>query len=227
MTSAVPFSRPVRPERLPGDAEWAPRELMTLPGRSRDVRRWRLVEIRLGGRWRPALLTVWRRPPGSTGWVVHVRWDDDAAEAGPGTAWGWFLYSGETVRPLPEPGGPAPARAPFHGVWRDAITVPGELAGTPDPDGADRCWRLAWVRAGGGWRSGVVTARRRPGPDVPWIVHTRWGEDKQAAWALYDPAAVRVLPRSDAPADGPAGAAEFLDGTPVRDRGHTAPETAG
>ncbi|MFE6869561.1 hypothetical protein ACFVFS_23775 [Kitasatospora sp. NPDC057692] len=46
MTAVVPFSRPARPEPAPGDAERAPRELMALPGASRDVRWWRLVEIR-------------------------------------------------------------------------------------------------------------------------------------------------------------------------------------
>ncbi|WP_030246324.1 hypothetical protein [Streptomyces sp. NRRL S-350] len=179
---------------MPGDAEYAPRELMSLPGPSRDIRRWRLVEIRRGGRWRPAMLTVWRRPPGSAVWVVHVRWAPDEGDA---EAWGWFVFSETAIRPLPEPDDPAPARAPFHGVWRDAITVPRELTGTPDPDGADRCWRLAWLRIEGTWSSALVTARRRPGPDVPWIADVRWGEDRQRAWALYDPAAVRVVPREE------------------------------
>ncbi|MFJ8628416.1 hypothetical protein ACIRD3_37030 [Kitasatospora sp. NPDC093550] len=39
---------------------------MTLPGFYQETRRWRLVEIRMGGGWRPAVLTVWCRPPGST-----------------------------------------------------------------------------------------------------------------------------------------------------------------
>ncbi|WP_148641171.1 hypothetical protein [Streptomyces sp. CB01881] len=187
MTSAVPFSRPAPPEGLPGDAERAPRELMTLPGASRDVRRWRLVEIRLGGRGRPGLLTVWRRPPGSTRWVVHVRWGDDVATLD-GQAWGWFLYSEETVRPLPEP-----AVGPYFGRWRDAVTVPSEMAGSPDPGGADRCWRLAWVLTAGRWHSGLVTARRRPGPG-PWIAHVRWGEDAQAAWVIADTAVLQPVP---------------------------------
>ncbi|MFD5083094.1 hypothetical protein ACFWOG_10690 [Kitasatospora sp. NPDC058406] len=228
MTADVPFSRPHRSPERPGDAVWAPRELMTLPGTSRDVRRWRLVEIRLGGRWRPGLLTVWRLPPGSAGWVVHVRWDDDAT-ASEGQAWGWFLYDEETVRPLPEPGDRPPARAPFHGVWRDALTVPSELAGAPDPEGADRCWRLAWVRTGGAWRSGLVTARRRPGPDVPWIAHARWGEDRQSAWLLYDPAAVRILPHTE-PGDGPGTSTDPagpVEAVPAGDRAHTAPGAAG
>ncbi|MCX4682721.1 hypothetical protein [Kitasatospora purpeofusca] len=227
MTSAVPFSRPVRPAPVPGDAERAPRELMTLPGASRDIRRWRLVEIRLSGDWKPAMLTVWRRPPGSTVWVVHVRWDDDATVP-QGQPWGWFLFDERTVRPLPEPDDPPPARAPFHGVWRDALTVPAELAGAPDPDGADRCWRLAWVRTGGGWRSGVVTARRRPGPDVPWIALTRWGEDKQSSWLLYDPAAVRILPPADVPGDRPgAGALGGAAPAPAGGPGHPEPGAAG
>ncbi|MEV0192375.1 hypothetical protein AB0I39_28065 [Kitasatospora purpeofusca] len=49
----------------------------------------------------------------------------------------------------------------------------------------------------------MVTARRRPGPDVPWIALARWGEDKQNSWLLYDPAAVRILPPPDAPGDDP------------------------
>lgn len=126
MTSAVPFSRPVRPPERPGDAERAPRELMTLPGASRDVRRWRLVEIRLGGEWRPGMLTVWRRPPGAACWVVHVRWAPDTDSPQP---WGWFLYTEETVRPLPEPQDAPPPAAPFLGRWRDAVAVPAELAG--------------------------------------------------------------------------------------------------
>ncbi|MFF7459149.1 hypothetical protein [Kitasatospora sp. NPDC008115] len=235
MTADVPFSRPLRPLRSPerpGDAVRAPRELMTLPGPSRDVRRWHLVEIRLAGRWRPGLLTVWRRPPGSTRWVVHVRWDDDAApsreQASREQAWGWFLYDEATVRPLPQPDDRPPVRAPFHGAWCDAITLPSELAGAPDPDGADRCWRLAWIRTGGGWRSGVVTARRRPGPDVPWIAHARWGEDKQSAWLLYDPAAVRVLPQvAEVGVDGPAQSAEPAGSAPACGLGQAGQQATG
>ncbi|MER6394963.1 hypothetical protein ABT263_02730 [Kitasatospora sp. NPDC001603] len=208
MTSAVPFSRPVRPPERPGDAERAPRELMTLPGASRDVRRWRLVEIRLGGEWRPGMLTVWRRPPGAACWVVHVRWAPDTDSPQP---WGWFLYTEETVRPLPEPQDAPPAAAPFLGRWRDAVAVPAELAGTPAEDGADRCWRLAWARVGGHWRSCLVTARRRPGPELPWIANVRWGEDKDTAWLIADPATLRPVPPGRSPAadvdSGPGPAA--------------------
>ncbi|MFJ3793207.1 hypothetical protein [Kitasatospora sp. NPDC090091] len=193
MTSAVPFSRAVRPEAAPGDAERAPRELMTLPGASRDVRRWRLVEIRLGGRWRPGMLTVWRRPPGSTMWVVHVRWAEGGAAPGE-EGWGWFLFDPQRIRPVREPAGPPPTAAPYSGSWQDAVVVPRELAGTSDPDGADRCWRLAWLRIDGGWRSALVTARRRPGPGLPWIADTRWGEDRATAWVIADAAVLRPLP---------------------------------
>ncbi|MFG3055406.1 hypothetical protein ACGFZP_31285 [Kitasatospora sp. NPDC048239] len=216
MTSAVPLSRPRYPDAQPGDAERAPRELMTLPGPSRDVRRWRLVEVRLGGRWRPGLLAVWRRPPGSPRWVVHVRWGDDAA-ASDGQAWGWYLYSEQTVRPLPEPAGPAPVAGPYFGRWRDAAAVPAEMAGAPDPGGGDRCWRLAWVRTGGRWCSGLVTALRRPGPG-PWIAHVRWGEGAQdAAWVVADVAVLQPVPPDTAPArtDGPTPAAAVPAGDPA------------
>ncbi|MFE2412354.1 hypothetical protein ACFXDE_28800 [Kitasatospora sp. NPDC059408] len=210
MTEAVPFSHPARPPAQPGDAERAPRELMTLPGYYRDTRRWRLVEIRVGGGWRPAMLTVWRRPPGSAVWVVHVTWGADDA------SWGWFLFDERTVRPMPEPQDDAPAGPPFFGRWRDTTIVPAELAGQPAPDGADGCWRLAWVRTGGRWRSALVTARRRPGPTMPWIMHARWGEDRSAAWLVADPVTVRpvtatVPETAESCTDGssePAGAAE-------------------
>ncbi|MFE7524647.1 hypothetical protein ACFU7Y_02885 [Kitasatospora sp. NPDC057542] len=210
MTADVPFSLAARPDALPGDAERAPRELMTLPGYYRDTRRWRLVEIRVGGGWRPAMLTVWRRPPGSAVWVVHVTW-------GPGDFWGWFLFDERVVRPLPEPPDEPPARPPYFGRWRDATVVPAELAGQPARDGADDCWRLAWVRAGGRWRSALVTAQRRPGPALPWIVHARWGEDKAAAWLVADPITLRPVtatgetvssPGTFADTGGPAGTTE-------------------
>ncbi|MFJ4674024.1 hypothetical protein [Kitasatospora purpeofusca] len=217
MTAAVPFSRPAYPAPMPGDAERAPRELMTLPGASRDVRRWRLVEVRLGGGWRAGMLTVWRRPPGSAVWVVHVRWDADGTGADQG--WGWFLFDPQRIRPLPEPVGPPPAGSPSFGRWQDAVMVPGELAGAPDPQGGDRCWRLAWLRAGGQWRSALVTLRRRPGPELPWIAHARWGEDKAAAWVIADPAALQPLPAAEysgtpvgSAAGGPAPGADAAIG---------------
>ncbi|MEU9044591.1 MULTISPECIES: hypothetical protein [unclassified Kitasatospora] len=200
MTAAVPFSLAAHPKALPGDAERAPRELMTLPGYSRDTRRWRLVEIRLGGGWRPAMLTVWRRPPGSAVWVVHVAWGD-------GDAWGWFLFDERTVRPLTEPRDDPPAAAPFFGRWHDATVVPAELAGQPAQDGSDGCWRLAWLRTGGQWRSALLTARRRPGPDLPWIVNARWGEDRQAAWLIADPVTLRPVAVPVEARSGPGGSA--------------------
>ncbi|MFJ9447130.1 hypothetical protein ACIRRH_35570 [Kitasatospora sp. NPDC101235] len=185
MTADVPFSRAARLGVLPGDAERAPRELMTLPGLHHDVRRWHLVEIRRGGGWRPALLTVWRRPPGSTSWVVHVRWGPDGPGPGEET-WAWLLFDETTIRPLPEPAGPAPLK--------DAVMVPPEMTSTPAADDAGRCWRLTWIRTEGRWRSGLVTEQRRPAPDLPWIAHTRWGEDRQAAWLIADPATLRPIP---------------------------------
>ncbi|MFF4384577.1 hypothetical protein [Kitasatospora sp. NPDC001547] len=185
MSVDVPFSRPGHPVPVAGDAERAPRELMTLPGLHHDVRRWRLVEVRLGGGWRPALLTVWRRPPGSTRWVVHVRWGSDGP--GPGEeAWAWLLFDETTIRPLPEPADPAPPR--------DAVVVPLEMTGTSATADSGRCWRLAWIRTDGRWRSGLIREQRRPAPDLPWIADARWGEDRQAAWLLADPATVRPIP---------------------------------
>ncbi|MFJ3793490.1 hypothetical protein [Kitasatospora sp. NPDC090091] len=199
MTAAVPFSRPVRATALPGDAERAPRELMTLPGAYRDTRRWCLVEIKHAGRWTPALLTVWRRPPNSSVWVVHVTWGEDGTT--PGTeGWGWFLYDdGKTIRPLPEPADPPPTGPPFLGTWRDAVIVPPELTGPPGADGETRCWRLAWARIDDQWRSGLVTAQRRPGPDLPWIAQFRWGEDKQCAWLIADGITLRPVPTESTP----------------------------
>ncbi|MFF2080630.1 hypothetical protein ACFVXG_38430 [Kitasatospora sp. NPDC058162] len=186
MTVDVPFSHPARPSAQPGDAVRAPRELMTLPGYYRDKRRWRLVEIRVGGGWRPAMLTVWRRPPGSAVWVAHVAW-------GAGDSWGWFVFDEHTVRELPEPQDEPPSGPPFFGRWRDATVVPAELAGQVAEDGSDNCWRLAWVRTGGRWRSALVTVRRRPGPGLPWIAKVRWGEDKESAWLVADPVTVRPV----------------------------------
>ncbi|WBP92028.1 hypothetical protein [Kitasatospora cathayae] len=193
MTEAAPFSRPAHRAPVPGDAERAPRELMTLPGLHHDVRRWRLVEIRLGGRWRTALLTVWRRPPGSTTWVVHVRWGPDGPGPGEET-WAWLLFDEKTIRPLPEPTGPTPLK--------DAVVVPREMTGTPAVDDSGRCWRLAWIRTDSRWCSGVVTEQRRPAPNLPWIACVRWGEDRQVAWLVADPATVRPVAT-----DGPAAAA--------------------
>ncbi|GAA2984730.1 hypothetical protein GCM10010519_18960 [Streptomyces lactacystinicus] len=105
MTSAVPFSRshPSHPEYQPGDVERAPRTLMSGPGRCWTVEpRWRWVEIRLGGRWRPGRLELWRLHQGSTRWVALVRWSPEIDD------WGWYLYDPRTVRQVPEP-------APGHG----------------------------------------------------------------------------------------------------------------
>ncbi|WP_354643958.1 hypothetical protein [Kitasatospora camelliae] len=101
MTADIPFSRPrpAAPSR-PGDAVRASRELMTVPGHSRDERTWRLVHIRVGGEWRSGILTVWRRPPSSRVWVAHVRWGED-------DQWGWFVFDPATIRPAPEPAGAA------------------------------------------------------------------------------------------------------------------------
>ncbi|MFE2407066.1 hypothetical protein ACFXDE_01845 [Kitasatospora sp. NPDC059408] len=164
----------------PTDAEPAPRELMTLPGQHYSVRRWHLAEIHLEGQWRPAMLSEWRRPPGSPRWVAHLRWGPDAS----GTqAWGWFLHSDQAIRPLAEPA---------DGGTPDAAVVPTEQAGAPDPDDAGRCWRLAWIRTGGAWRSAIVFEQRRPGPG-PWIAHARWGEDREAAWVVADGVSLRPV----------------------------------
>ncbi|MET8630286.1 hypothetical protein ABZW30_42380 [Kitasatospora sp. NPDC004669] len=99
MTSAVPFSRPHgHPDHRPGDAERAPRALMSGPGRSWDTEpRWRWVQIRLGGQWRPGRVERWRLHHGSTTWVALVRW-------GPGPdAWGWYLHHPHAIRQAPEP----------------------------------------------------------------------------------------------------------------------------
>ncbi|MFJ6384705.1 hypothetical protein ACIQI7_32445 [Kitasatospora sp. NPDC092039] len=153
-----------------------------------EVRRWRLVEVRLDGRWQPAMLTGWRRPPGSTRWVVHVRWGPDGP--GPGAEpWAWLLFDESTIRPLSEPVGFVPLK--------DAVVVPPEMAGTSAADDSGRCWRLAWVHVQGQWRSGLVTEQRRPAPDLPWIAHVRWGEDRQAAWLVADPATVRPIPAAE------------------------------
>ncbi|MFI6448539.1 hypothetical protein [Kitasatospora sp. NPDC050543] len=98
MTAAVLFSRRQHPDYVPGDAVRAPRELMSGPGRSWDAEpRWRWVEIRIGGKWRPGQVERWRLHQGSTAWVALVRW-------GPETlSWGWYLYSADTVRQAPRP----------------------------------------------------------------------------------------------------------------------------
>ncbi len=174
-----------------GDALPAPRELMTLPGMSHDIRRWRLVRIRLGGRRRNAMLTVWRRPPGGAVWVAHVCWGPESASP---QAWGWFLHNPQALEPLAEPGESAPVA--------DAVAVAPEVVGPSDPDGADRCWNLAWIRIGGAWRSAVVIERRRPpAPGLPWAVYARWGEDKDAGWLLADGVAVRPVAEASTAAE--------------------------
>ncbi|WP_033822007.1 hypothetical protein [Kitasatospora sp. MBT63] len=99
------YGRPRQTPSRPGDAERAPRELMDAGGQHREDRTWRLVHIRIGGRWRSGLLTVWRRPAGSAVWVAHVRWGEDLN-------WGWFIYDPATIRIAPtppdEPAGPPP-----------------------------------------------------------------------------------------------------------------------
>ncbi|MFJ2193098.1 hypothetical protein ACIOJE_35015 [Kitasatospora sp. NPDC087861] len=188
MSSMSPFSSDSSGPAS-GDARSAPRELMTLPGVSRDIRRWRLVRIRLDGQWRNAMLTVWRRPPGGAVWVAHVCWGPEATLP---PAWGWFLHT-PALEPLPEPG--------ENGPVADAVAVAPEAVGPSDPDGADRCWSLAWVRLGGAWRSAVVLERRRPpAPDLPWAVYARWGEDKAAGWLLADGTAVRPVAASSSTA---------------------------
>ncbi len=98
VTSDVPFSRPHRPDLRPGDVAYAPRELMSGPGRSWDAEpRWRWARIRLGGRWRPVVVERWRLHQGSTRWAALVRWDQ-----GP-TDWAWILYEPATVRRAPRP----------------------------------------------------------------------------------------------------------------------------
>ncbi|MEV7190020.1 hypothetical protein [Kitasatospora sp. NPDC093102] len=182
-------SSPGHPPGRPGDAERAPRELMTLPGRHHDVRRWHLVEIRLNGRWAPALLTVWRRPPGSPLWVVHVAWGPDIG--GPGEErWAWFLFDAARIRPLAEP-------ADDGETPRDTVRVPPELAGPSGVEPGEGCWRLAWLHAAGTWRSALITIRRRPTPHAPWIAYARWGEDQQAGWVVVDDSLRLIDPAAD------------------------------
>ncbi|MFE3396105.1 hypothetical protein ACFXI0_25180, partial [Kitasatospora indigofera] len=70
MTTSAPLPRPHpgRPEPQPtADAVRAPRELLSGPGRTWTAEaRWRRVEVRLGGRWRPAVVERWRLHHGST-----------------------------------------------------------------------------------------------------------------------------------------------------------------
>ncbi|MFE3875411.1 hypothetical protein ACFXPX_13545 [Kitasatospora sp. NPDC059146] len=109
MTSALPFSRPSRPDPMPGDAERAPRELMSGPGRCWNVEpRWRWAEARLGGQWRLARVEQWRLHQGSTAWVALMR-----TGGGPDD-WGWYVYSSRTVRRAPEP---APESAAADWGW--------------------------------------------------------------------------------------------------------------
>ncbi|MFD5616674.1 hypothetical protein [Kitasatospora sp. NPDC127060] len=163
MTAAIPFSHS-SPPALPGDVARAPRELMTRTGMPHDVERWCLVEIRLGGRWRPALLTAWRRPPASPDRIAHVRWAPDGP--GPGEEpWAWLAYDKATIRRLPEPAAPIPPT--------NAVVVPPEMAGAPAPDDSGRCWRLAWIRTGDRWHCALLTEQRRPAPTMPWIVSAR------------------------------------------------------
>ncbi|MET9615423.1 hypothetical protein [Kitasatospora indigofera] len=98
MTTSVPLSRLHlgRPEPLPGDVVRAPLELLSGPGRSWAAEaRWRRVEVRLGGRWRPAVVDRWRLHHGSTNWIALLRWGP-----GPGER-AWVLYEPATVRQAP------------------------------------------------------------------------------------------------------------------------------
>ncbi|WP_327075658.1 hypothetical protein OG196_43985 (plasmid) [Kitasatospora purpeofusca] len=101
MTSAVPFSQPRHPDHHTGDAVRAPRELMSGPGRYWNAEpRWRWVQIRIAGRWRPGRVERWRLHHGSTHWVALVRWGPDTLD------WSWYLYDPATIRQVPEPAGP-------------------------------------------------------------------------------------------------------------------------
>ncbi|MFI6849513.1 hypothetical protein ACIBJD_33710 [Kitasatospora sp. NPDC050467] len=106
------------------------------------------------------------------------------------------------------------------------MRVPHELAGPPGTDPTERCWRLAWLRADDAWRSVLLTARRRPGPDLPWIAHARWGEDKQAAWVIADGTALRPLPQP-APAADAETETETEAGAPVAPAVPLAPTAPG
>ncbi|MET9611658.1 hypothetical protein [Kitasatospora indigofera] len=76
MATSVPLSRPRpgRREPQPGDVVRAPRELLSGPGRTWAAEaRWRRVEVRFGGRWRPAVVERWRLHHGSTRWIALLR----------------------------------------------------------------------------------------------------------------------------------------------------------
>jgi hypothetical protein len=92
----------------------APAELLSGPGRSWAAEpRWRRVEIRLGGRWRPAVLERWRLHQGSMRWVALVRWGTGRGERA------WVLHEPATVRQAPRP---ADAITGTHGTA--ALTAP-------------------------------------------------------------------------------------------------------
>ncbi|MET9615376.1 hypothetical protein [Kitasatospora indigofera] len=98
MTTSVPLSRPCpgRPELPAGDVVRAPLELLSGPGRTWAAEaRWRRVEVRLGGRWRPAVVERWRLHHGSTRWIALLRWGPGPLERD------WVLYEPATVRQTP------------------------------------------------------------------------------------------------------------------------------
>ncbi|MFF3598021.1 hypothetical protein [Kitasatospora indigofera] len=147
MTTSVPLPRPGRPDRQPADAVRAPRELLSGPGRTWAAEaRWRRVEVRLGGRWRPAVVERWRLHHGSTRWIALLRW-------GPGTQErDWVFYEPATVRQ-------APRSTDSLAGGKDALSVVPGTGGLPPgahrepagPAGPVGSGAGAGLRRGAGW----------------------------------------------------------------------------
>ncbi|WP_354637763.1 hypothetical protein [Kitasatospora camelliae] len=93
MTTAAPCLQPRRSEG--GDAVPAPAALLAGPGRTWVAEpRWRRVEIRIAGEWRPGRIERWRLRQGSMHWVARVRWGPGARDQG------WYLYTPDALRQL-------------------------------------------------------------------------------------------------------------------------------
>ncbi|WP_190215537.1 hypothetical protein [Kitasatospora indigofera] len=83
---------------------------------------WRIVEVRVGGRWRPAVVERWRLHHGSTRWIALLRWGSGPQERG------WVLYDPATVRQAPRPTDVVPgAREGLAGVLGPGVQPPGAL----------------------------------------------------------------------------------------------------
>ena len=73
------------------------REAQPTPDAER-IEEFQFVQIKLGGRWTPALVDAWIR--GENGWIGHVKWPKHKAVNGRVTGAEYMAYDPATIRRL-------------------------------------------------------------------------------------------------------------------------------